>query len=125
MSAGGRDYGGLDGAGTWNAHNDRAGCPVRTECGSEDGQGEVSRDADDGIHAGVRASLTDSNREGMQDASRAITQVSCSEPRTFVHVRDKSGCLAGRKEEEKKAHDLHGSDSEGTEIIDIGRASDA
>ena len=125
MSAGGRNNGGLDGAGTWNAHDDRAGCPFRTECGSEDGQGEVSRDADDGIHAGVRASLTDSNREGMQDANRAITQVSSSEPRTFVHVSDESGSLAGRKKEKKKAHNLHGSDSQGTEIIDIGRTSNA
>ena len=47
------------------------------------------------------------------------------EPRTFVYVSDETGSLAGCKKKEKEAHDLHGTDSQSTEIIDIGRASDA
>ena len=61
----------------------------------------------------------------MQDSGSAIAQVSCSEPRTFMHVSDEPGCLAGCQQEEEKAHDLHGPDSQGTEIVNIGRASNA
>ena len=125
MSAGGRNNGSFDGAGAWNAHHSGAGRPIGTQSSSENGKGEISGDADDGEQAGVRASLADSHREGMQDSGSAIAQVSCSEPRTLMHVSDEPGCLAGFQEEEEKAHYLHGPDSLGTEIVNIGRASNA
>ena len=125
LDAGGRNDGSLDRAGAWDADNGRAGSPVRTESCSKDGKREVSRDADSGVQAGVGASLADCNREGMQDTSCAIAQVPSSEPRTFVDIGDKSGGFSGRKKKEEEAHDLHGANSESTEIIDIGRTRDA
>ena len=86
---------------------------------------EVTGNADNGVQTGVEASLADSNRESMQDTSCAIAQVPSSEPRTFVDISDKSGGFTGCKEKEEEAHDLHGANSESTEIIDKSRTRNA